>query len=565
MRASLFLVTTLLLLEFCLHRCSIPEESPSEALIEGLPSPQQIADSLSRSDVMVAKWAIQDSKVVYSLPKSIDWQKELESLKKINVNHRRFRGHYTVTDTKIGETRQVRFVANTSSQEVQKMAIHTIGSRVSYYLIEKHSSSFFSESFIRFEFEPTSYSLELKQKINFVFENKSYVKGLILPAGDLYQISFDFGGVKAPVQAMINFNKTSPSFYILNDSERVGFNQFHVSGDTFIYRSDHFDSKFRLINIADSVWSGEWVNRKNEVDQTIPVTLKKNIPFRFKPSVVPNLNISGDHALVFVHSDGAVDNPRVLRLSQNHHYLKGSILTKTGDYRYLEGVVRNDSFLLSTMDGTHAYFIEGRISKDSINGFFYSGPTKPTKWFIDPSKSPELTDPEKLTNKTGNKRFYFSFPDTNNEVVTLSDSTFLNKPVVVSIMGTWCSNCADEARFLKEAHRLYHKDGLRIVAIDFELIADSNRALANIKRHVNSLNLDYPVLLGGLKSTKATTHDIFPSLSTVLSYPTMIVLNKHHDIIKIHTGFNGRATGPETFGLFRKEYLSLFDSLIKED
>ena len=102
MRASLFLVTTLLLLALCLQRCSIPEESPSEVLIEGLPSPQQIADSLSRSDVMVAKWAIQDSEVVYSLPETIDWQKELESLKKINVNHQRFRDRYTVTDTKIG-------------------------------------------------------------------------------------------------------------------------------------------------------------------------------------------------------------------------------------------------------------------------------------------------------------------------------------------------------------------------------------------------------------------------------------------------------------------------------
>lgn len=565
MRASLFLVTTLLLLALCLQRCSIPEESPSEVLIEGLPSPQQIADSLSRSDVMVAKWAIQDSEVVYSLPETIDWQKELESLKKINVNHQRFRDRYTVTDTKIGETRQVRFEANTSGQEVQKMVFHTIGSRVTYYLVEKHSSSFFSESFIRFEFEPTSYSLELKQKINLVFENRSYVKGLILPAGDLYQISFDFGGVKAPVQAMINFNKISPSFYILNDSERVGFNQFHVSGDTFIYHSDHFDSKFRLINIGDGAWSGEWVNRKNETDQIIPITLKKNIAFRFKPSTVPSHDISGDHALVFVHSDGTIGSPKVLRLSQHYHYLKGSILTETGDYRYLEGVVRNDSFLLSTMDGTHAYLIEGRISKDSINGLFYSGPTNPAKWLIDPSKSPEITAPEKLTNKTGNERFYFSFPDTNNEVISLSDPAFLNKPVVVSIMGTWCSNCADEALFLKEAHHLYHNDGLRIVAVDFELIADSNRAFANIKRHVNSLNLDYPVLLGGLKSTKATTHDVFPTLSAVVSYPTMIVLDKHHDIAKIHTGFNGPATGPEVYDSFRKEYLSLFDSLLKED
>ena len=84
-----------------------------------------------------------------------------------------------------------------------------------------------------------------------------------------------------------------------------------------------------------------------------------NIPI--KPSTVPSHDISGDYALVFVHSDGTIGSPKVLRLSQHYHYLKGSILTETGDYRYLEGVVRNDSFLLSTMD------VYGEITTNKIN------------------------------------------------------------------------------------------------------------------------------------------------------------------------------------------------------
>jgi hypothetical protein len=43
----------------------------------------------------------------------------------------------------------------------------------------------------------------------------------------------------------------------------------------------------------------------------------------------------------------------------------------------------------------------------------------------------------------------------------------------------------------------------------------------------------------------------------------MIVLNKDHNVVKVHTGFSGPATGPLYYKAFRMEYLALFDELVK--
>ena len=48
-------------------------------------------------------------------------------------------------------------------------------------------------------------------------------------------------------------------------------------------------------------------------------------------------------------------------------------------------------------------------------------------------------------------------------------------------------------------------------------------------------------------------------LSKIISYPTTIFLDRNKRVIKIHTGFNGPATG-EKYIEFKKE----FDRTIKE-
>ena len=70
--------------------------------------------------------------------------------------------------------------------------------------------------------------------------------------------------------------------------------------------------------------------------------------------------------------------------------------------------------------------------------------------------------------KPGSRKFSFSFPDLNGDKVSLQDSIFSNKVVIVMAIGTWCPNCMDETMFYGEIFEKYRDQGLEIVALCFE-------------------------------------------------------------------------------------------------
>ena len=152
-----------------------------------------------------------------------------------------------------------------------------------------------------------------------------------------------------------------------------------------------------------------------------------------------------------------------------------------------------------------------------------------------------------------------------NEVCTtlLSDERFTDKVLLVSIMGTWCSNCLDESRFLKEINDEFPSDKISIVALDYELIGDSSKVIQNIKKYKRNMNIDFPILLAATLSSKDVASKTLPALNGIFSYPTLLVLNKKHEVIKIHTGFNGPATGKDNYDAFTRKYRNLISELIE--
>ena len=55
------------------------------------------------------------------------------------------------------------------------------------------------------------------------------------------------------------------------------------------------------------------------------------------------------------------------------------------------------------------------------------------------------------------------------------------------------------------------------------------------------MNLSHDVLYGGLYHKNNAT-EALPFLDEILSYPTLIFLDKNNTIVDIYTGFNGPAT-----------------------
>lgn len=556
-------LVTLFIVPF-LFGCSISEEPSDVAIVDALPTVEVLSDSLTAHHISAAKWAVHDGAVVYSRPAEIDWLKELEPIRRSSVNHLRYKDAYEVLDTTIGSERVVRFVAKESTQEIQRVEVKLISGHIVYYLVERERKNLFSNSSIRFEFTSGHYSLELKQSIRGFFENQQFVYGAIIPNGDLWRGTFSLNERVVPVQFIANLKGVKPSFFVKNGEELIGFNRYESKGDSMVFGSDYFDSYFILSVNSDTTMIGRWVNAKRDTPVSLNVAAVKNIPYRFRVGYMPTTQLQEQYSAVFFDHQGHPADSTVLKLNQRGHYVSGSFLTETGDYRFLEGVIRNDSLLLSTMDGTHIYYFEASIKSGVLEGRFFAGPSYSQSWRAVAESHAELTDPSTITTLIDSVPFSFSFPDTDGNLISISDERFLNKPIVVSIMGTWCSNCLDEAMFLKEAYDAFHDQGLEMVSLDFELTHDTARALENIKRHCESIGVTYPVLLAGLSTSKSKAQEALAALDEVHSFPTMVILNRKHEVVRIHTGFSGPATGMDVYDDFRLEYFELFRKLIQE-
>ena len=91
--------------------------------------------------------------------------------------------------------------------------------------------------------------------------------------------------------------------------------------------------------------------------------------------------------------------------------------------------------------------------------------------------------------------------------------------------------------------------------------AISNIALNNLRKLKSRLNIEYDLLLAQYgSSSKINAAKKLISLDTVISYPTLIIVDKDKRVRRIHTGFNGPATGNK-FEYFKKDFEEYLYSL----
>jgi NurA-like 5'-3' nuclease len=102
------------------------------------------------------------------------------------------------------------------------------------------------------------------------------------------------------------------------------------------------------------------------------------------------------------------------------------------------------------------------------------------------------------------------------------------------------------------------------VALAFEYAKTPEIAFKNIKRLKAHTGISYSVLLAQYgSSSKLQAQEKLPMLNHVLSYPTTIYIDKTGKVRKIHTGFNGPATG-EKYTEFIAEFNQFVNDLLLE-
>jgi peroxiredoxin len=303
---------------------------------------------------------------------------------------------------------------------------------------------------------------------------------------------------------------------------------------------------------------------QESLDRAVPFNAKFNDSIRFVPTKVPSINVNGNWEAVF--SKGTEDAYMAKGIfKQEGEKVTGTIRTTTGDYRYLEGLVDGDSLKLSTFDGSHVFLFLARITQGKMDGTFYSGKHWQEPFEAIPNDSYELPDAITLTYlKEGYEKVSFSFPDVNGNLISLEDPQFQNKVLILQIMGTYCPNCLDESKFLVQYLKEHSHDELEVISLAFEHAKTEEAAFEGITRLKDRLGISYPILLaqyGG--ADKKTANEKLPMLNHILSYPTTIFIDKKGVVRRIHTGFNGPATG-EKYLEFKQDFEAFVNTLLTE-
>ena len=238
-------------------------------------------------------------------------------------------------------------------------------------------------------------------------------------------------------------------------------------------------------------------------------------------------------------------SPRVFELRNGPAGFEGTVVSNSGDYGHFAGRVVGDSFALAHFDGSFVYMLTGAMHGDTLRGVFHAGLRTQTSWFaVRSTGKPHLTPPDRVTAADTARPFRFAFPDLEGRMVTDADPRFRGKVVLVDVFGTWCPTCHDAAPVLSRLYRTYHRRGLEIVGLAYEVTGDTAIDGRQLRRYREKYDLPFPILLAGINDTDAAAETL-PQLDGFTAFPTTIFLGRDGRVRRVHAGFYGPATGPQ--------------------
>ena len=360
-------------------------------------------------------------------------------------------------------------------------------------------------------------------------------------------------------------NKYLPfNFSVTNDSTLVVQNSSEIVDFSIVYSKDSIFIKSKLFEgfikgvLNDNKINGVFVIES--LDRSVPFTSYKSNN-RFNIDFEDNKKLTLNRWKFVFNPD--MDNSSFsigIFNSIGQNEISATFRTTTGDYGYMHGGYKKNKIVLSTFNGSRAYLFEAEINNDTIEGVMYAGNHSKTivKGVLD--NDFELSNEYSLTSIKGrNQKFDFSFENTTGKLISIDDKFYDGKSMVIQLMGSWCSNCLDESKFYVDYINKNELNDIEFVALAFEYAKTKGDALNSILKLKKQLGINYPILLVQYGSSdKGRALEKFPMLNNLISYPTTIFLDKNKDVVKIHTGFNGPATGEKY-----SEFINEFDSTIK--
>jgi thiol-disulfide isomerase/thioredoxin len=347
---------------------------------------------------------------------------------------------------------------------------------------------------------------------------------------------------------------------ILDGERRIWSTSGEFSGNKLKLAWDYFDSQL------EAEWDGQSLRGAYQRRTRAGITRRAFTaqPFRPKPG-------SGGQAPAQVAGAWRIQTSaaRGVRVMNGYFAQSGSSVTGTiqrldGDFGTLAGQMEGRKLRLSHFDGVRATLIEAELQADGTLKGVIDGKTEFTAARVEKAAElglPEPPDPSRYVSvKNPLEPVRFRAVDLDGRPVSSEDGRFRGKPMLVTIMGSWCPNCHDEAELLAELDKKYRAQGLMVVALGFEYTGESERDRNQLRAFARRHGVEYTILYAGT-TEEGEVQRVLPQLANFGGFPTTIFLDQDHRVRSVHAGFAGPANVEEHRRL-REEYDRLARELV---
>jgi thiol-disulfide isomerase/thioredoxin len=251
-----------------------------------------------------------------------------------------------------------------------------------------------------------------------------------------------------------------------------------------------------------------------------------------------------------------------LIVRQKGPVVEAAILRIDGDTGSLSGRFDHGVFRLSHYAGERPALLEVTPRPDGSLGLVLtdgSGRTELSALTADRAHAAGAAPSDPMTFTTVSDKaapFAFDFPEIAGKPVSNTDPRFRHKVVVIDVMGSWCPNCHDEAPYLQALYAKHRREGLEIVALDFEQpdqLGKSDRLRGFIQRY----GLTYAVLQAGQVKEAPSK---LPQAVNLNAWPTTFFIGRDGRVKAVHVGFTSPGSGQrdvETKAAFEHEVTTL--------
>ncbi len=383
----------------------------------------------------------------------------------------------------------------------------------------------------------------------------SYLLALVLatasdPVPGAWRAWLDSPGGELPFELSIESRATGSIVTIQNGEETIDAPLARDADGSVQIEFPHYDSALtaRLAE-GGAALEGEWRQaRAGGAVRRMPFHARAGAAPRFPGSADAASTIAGRWAVKFEKDANAA----VALFRAEGTRVLGTILTATGDHRFLAGVLQADRLRLSCFDGAHAFLYDARVQADgTLRGTFSSGDTWQEGFTARRDEAAKLQDEFAQAHWAEDPGLlWIEGIALDGRETSVGELLFGARASVIQIAGSWCPNCHDELRWLAPLAQELASQGLRAVTLGFELAGERERDLRQLGRMRTRHGAGHPFLLVGTADKERAAAAI-GAIDRVVAFPTLAILGADGLALAVHSGFAGPATGEEHARLVR--------------